>query len=47
MKGKARTVSVQRKIGTHRVSFAMLGVSEKDTERLETALFDLALERIK
>lgn len=47
VKGRARMVSVQRKIGTHRVSFAMLGVAEKDTERLETALFDLALERIK
>jgi hypothetical protein len=47
VKGKARMVSVQRKIGTHRVSFAMKGLAEKDTERLETALFDLALERIK
>ncbi len=47
VKGKARMVSVQRKIGTHRVSFSMLGLNEKDSERLETALFDLALERIK
>jgi hypothetical protein len=47
VKGKARMVSVQRKIGTHRVSFSILGLTEKDAERLETALFDLALERIK
>ncbi len=45
--GKARVVSVQRKIGTHRVSFALLGLSEKDQERLESAMFDLALDRIK
>ncbi|MFE8603128.1 PilZ domain-containing protein [Archangium violaceum] len=47
VKGKAKVVSMQRKIGTHRVSFSTHGVTEKDTERLETALFDLALERIK
>jgi hypothetical protein len=45
--GRAKLVSVQRKIGTHRVSFSMLGISDKDLERLESALFDLALERIK
>jgi hypothetical protein len=45
--GRARVVSVQRKIGTHRVSFAIQGLAEKDAERLEMTLFDLALERIK
>lgn len=45
--GRAKMVSSQRKIGTHRVSFAIQGLAEKDAERLETALFDLALERIK
>ncbi|PTL83202.1 PilZ domain-containing protein [Vitiosangium sp. GDMCC 1.1324] len=47
VKGRVKMVSVQRKIGTHRVSFAIQGLSDKDAERLETALFDLALERIK
>ncbi|HYO57339.1 PilZ domain-containing protein [Archangium sp.] len=45
--GRAKMASVQRKIGTHRVSFSMQGLAEKDTERLEMVLFDLALERIK
>jgi hypothetical protein len=45
--GRARVASVQRKIGTHRVSFAIEGLGDKDLERLETTLFDLALERIK
>jgi hypothetical protein len=45
--GRAKMASMQRKIGTHRVSFSMLGISDKDMERLESALFDLALERIK
>jgi hypothetical protein len=45
--GRVKLVAVQRKIGTHRVSFSMLGLSDKDVERLESALFDLALERIK
>ena len=45
--GRAKMVSAQRKIGTHRVSFSMQGLTEKDGERLEMALFDLALERIK
>ncbi|MET0400869.1 MAG: PilZ domain-containing protein [Cystobacter sp.] len=45
--GRARQVSAQRKIGTHRVSFSIQGLAEKDEERLEMALFDLALERIK
>jgi hypothetical protein len=45
--GRARVASVQRKIGTHRVSFAIEGLSDKELERLETTLFDLALERIK
>jgi hypothetical protein len=44
--GRARMMSVQRKMGTHRVSFSMQGMAERDAERLETALFDLALERI-
>ncbi len=44
---RARQVSVQRKIATHRVSFSIEGLETKDAERLETALFDLALERIK
>jgi hypothetical protein len=44
--GRARLASVQRKIGTHRVSFAIEGLSEKELERLETILFDLVLERI-
>lgn len=47
VKGRARMVSTQRKIGTHRVSFVMQGLAEKDAERLETALLDLALERIR
>jgi hypothetical protein len=45
--GRAKMVSAQRKIGTHRVSFSIQGLSTKDAERLEMALFDLALERIK
>ncbi|HEX8437509.1 PilZ domain-containing protein [Archangium sp.] len=45
--GRAKVVAVQRKIGTHRVAFAVQGLSEKDAERLEMTLFDLALERIK
>jgi hypothetical protein len=45
--GRAKVVSVQRKIGTHRVSFAIQGLSDKDADRLEMTLFDLALERIK
>ena len=45
--GRARVAAVQRKIGTHRVSFAILALPEKDQERLETAMFDLALERLK
>jgi hypothetical protein len=45
--GRAKVVSVQRKLGTHRVSFAIQGLAEKDAERLEMTLFDLALERIK
>ena len=45
--GRARQVSVQRKIGSHRVSFAIQGLSEKDETRLELTLFDLALDRIK
>ncbi len=45
--GRVKVVSVQRKMGTHRISFAIQGLAEKDLERLETALFDLALERIK
>jgi PilZ domain len=45
--GRARIASVQRRIGTHRVSFAIESLGEKDLERLETILFDLALERIK
>ena len=45
--GRARMVSMQRKTGTHRVSFTMQGLTEKDAERLEMALLDLALERIK
>ena len=45
--GRVRVVSSQRKIGTHRVSFAIHGLGEKEAERLELVLFDLALERIK
>lgn len=45
--GQARVVSVQRKIGTHRVSFAIHGLGEKDLGRMEMAMFDLALERLK
>lgn len=45
--GRAKVVSVQRKIGTHRVAFAILALPEKDQERLETAMFDMALERLK
>jgi hypothetical protein len=45
--GRARIASVQRKIGTHRVSFAFEALSDKDAERLESILFDLALERLK
>jgi hypothetical protein len=44
--GRARVVSVMRRLGNHRASFAFVDLSEKDLERLETALFDLALERI-
>jgi PilZ domain-containing protein len=47
VKGRAKMVSAQRKIGTHRVSFSIQGLTEKDQERLETSLFDMALERIK
>lgn len=45
--GQARVVAVQRRVGNHRVSFAIQGLAEKDQARLETAMFDLALERIK
>ncbi|WNG30923.1 PilZ domain-containing protein [Cystobacter fuscus] len=46
--GRAKQVSTQRKLGTtHRVSFSILGLSEKEEQRLESTLFDLALERIK
>ena len=45
--GRAKLVSVQRKLATHRVSFMFQGLAEKDAERLEMTLFDLALERIK
>ena len=45
--GRAKIVSVQRKLATHRVSFMFQGLAEKDAERLEMTLFDLALERIK
>ncbi|HEX8824642.1 MAG TPA: PilZ domain-containing protein [Archangium sp.] len=45
--GRARVGSVQRKLGTHRVSFIFQALPEKDAERLEMTLFDLALERIK
>lgn len=47
VKGRAKMVSAQRKIGTHRVSFSIHGLTEKDQDRLEMALFDMALERIK
>lgn len=47
VKGRAKMVSAQRKIGTHRVSFTLHGLAEKDQERLEMSLFDMALERIK
>jgi hypothetical protein len=45
--GRAKVVSAQRKLGTHRVSFMFQGLAEKDAERLEMTLFDLALERLK
>lgn len=45
--GRAKQVAVQRKIGTHRVSFSVEGLPLADEERLEATLFDLALERIK
>jgi hypothetical protein len=45
--GRARYVSAQRKIGTHRVSFSFVDLPAKDMERLETVLFDIALERLK
>jgi hypothetical protein len=45
--GRAKIASMQRKLGTHRVSFMFQGLAEKDAERLEMTLFDLALERIK
>ena len=45
--GRAKIVSVQRKLATHRVSFMFLALPEKEAERLEMTLFDLALERIK
>ena len=44
---RARTVNVQRKVNIHRVAFALVGLGDKELERLETAMFDLALERIK
>jgi hypothetical protein len=45
--GRARLVSMQRKLANHRVSFSIEGLDPKDADRLETVLFDLALERIK
>ncbi|MFL5351033.1 PilZ domain-containing protein [Archangium sp.] len=47
VKGRAKMVSSQRKLGTHRVSFSIHGLAEKDMDRLEMSLFDMALERIK
>ena len=45
--GRAKLVAMQRKLANHRVSFSIEDLSPKDAERLETVLFDLALERIK
>lgn len=44
--GRARVVSVVRRIGNVRVSFAFHELAEHERERLEMLLFDLALERI-
>jgi hypothetical protein len=45
--GRALVASTQRKIGNHRVSFVFQALPEQDLERLEMALFDLALERLE
>jgi len=45
--GRARFISAQRKMGTHRVSYSFIDLPQKDVERLETVLFDIALERLK
>lgn len=44
--GRVRVVSSTRRIGNARVSFAFKDLPEREVERLETALFDLALERL-
>ena len=45
--GEARLAS-QRQVGDkHRVSFAFIGNTEWETERLEMLLIDLALERVE
>jgi hypothetical protein len=45
--GRVRYISSTRRMGSHRVSFTFVDMPEKDAERLETVLFDLALERLK
>lgn len=44
--GRAQAVSMVRKPGNARVSFAFQGLSEADSERLELVLFDSALSRV-
>jgi hypothetical protein len=44
--GRARVVTSTRRIGNVRVSFAFKDLPERELERLETALFDMALERL-
>ncbi|HSP79455.1 MAG TPA: PilZ domain-containing protein [Myxococcaceae bacterium] len=45
--GRARVVAAERRLGNHRVSFAFQELSEKDAERLELAMFDLAVARLR
>jgi hypothetical protein len=45
--GRVKVLSSTRRVGNHQLSFTFVDLPEREQERLETALFDLALARIK
>jgi hypothetical protein len=44
--GRVKPVSSQRKTGNHVIIYAFMDLAERERERLEIALFELALARI-
>jgi hypothetical protein len=45
--GRARVAAVTKLVGTSRIGFAIDSINEADGERLEMALFDAVLARLK